>query len=193
MALTINPAVSGTYQRYSVHAALFTMSVFAGVLVTALAIMLLVAGIIAVTSVQVGVAVAVTVTAWAVAHDLGAPIWLPYRRGQVPEWFRSAFSPGVVAVLFGFQLGAGFLTFFTYSVQLAMLMAIPFLASFAQVAAVAGLFALGKSVVLLLALGIDSVGDITPRFNATTGRLRILKLTSATASVVVAIAMIISV
>jgi hypothetical protein len=38
------------------------------------------------------------------------PIPIPDRRRQVPEWWRSAFSPGTAAFLYGLGLGMGFLT-----------------------------------------------------------------------------------
>ena len=48
---------------------------------------------------------------YAAREGLGAPIPLPQRRGQVPEWWRTFFSPGVAALLYGAALGPGFFTY----------------------------------------------------------------------------------
>jgi hypothetical protein len=39
------------------------------------------------------------------------PVPIPDRRRQVPEWWRTAFSPGTAALLYGVGLGIGFLTY----------------------------------------------------------------------------------
>jgi hypothetical protein len=42
------------------------------------------------------------------------PIPVPDRHQQVPLWWRSFYSPPVTAVLYGFGLGIGYLTYLTY-------------------------------------------------------------------------------
>src|SRR5919109_5174495 len=39
------------------------------------------------------------------------PVPIPDRRRQVPEWWRTAFSPGTAAFLYGVGLGVGFFTY----------------------------------------------------------------------------------
>jgi hypothetical protein len=46
------------------------------------------------------------------AFDL--PIPLPDRKRQVPEWWRTFFSPAVAAFLYGAGLGVGFLTYLSF-------------------------------------------------------------------------------
>ncbi|MGH2675121.1 MAG: methylamine utilization protein MauF, partial [Actinomycetota bacterium] len=51
------------------------------------------------------------VTALYGARELaGLPVPLPELRRQVPEWWRSAFSPGTAGFLYGLGLGVGFAT-----------------------------------------------------------------------------------
>ncbi len=45
---------------------------------------------------------------------LGLPIPLPERKGQVPAWWRTFFSPGVASGLYGAVLGIGVATHLTY-------------------------------------------------------------------------------
>ena len=71
-----------------------------------------------------------------------------------------------------------------------MLAALPFLGSLSQVLLATFLFAVGKSLVLFVGVGTSSVGDITPRFSATVQTLRILRLTTATASLLLAIVVV---
>lgn len=186
MALTINPAVSGTNRRFAVHSFAFFVSTFAGAVLCGLAVVLVFA-VLGTVVPRPGLAtLALVLIAWAVLHDLGASVWMPYRPGQVPEWLRSAFPPSVVAIAFGFQLGAGFFTFFTYSTHVAMLAALPFLGSVPEVLAVALVFALGKSIVLLMGTGAESVSEITPRFAAAGANLGLLRCTTAAASLFLA-------
>lgn len=184
MALTINPAVSGTNRRFAVHSFAFLASAFAGAAISGLAVMLAFGALGVVIPLAGLAALALVAVGWAVLHDLGVPIRMPYRPGQVPEWFRSAFPPAAVAVAFGFQLGAGFFTFFTYSTHVAMLAALPFVDSVPQMLAITLIFAVGKSIVLLMGVGVASVSEITPRFTSTGANLQLLRWTTAAASLV---------
>jgi len=67
--------------------------------------------------------------AWVVAavaglyalRELGhLPVPLPDRRRQVPEWWRTFFSPLVAAFLYGLGLGVGVLTFLSYGTFVAV-------------------------------------------------------------------------
>jgi hypothetical protein len=54
--------------------------------------------------------------AWAFAHEaLGAPFPVPQLRRQVPEWWRTFFSPLASSTLYGAALGIGFLTYLLHS------------------------------------------------------------------------------
>jgi hypothetical protein len=71
---------------------------------------------------HMGILVFVIVAAvWSSMRDLGAHIPVPYLHRQVPEWFRSLFPVPVTSVLFGFMLGLGFVTKFTYGVHMTLL------------------------------------------------------------------------
>jgi Methylamine utilisation protein MauE len=45
------------------------------------------------------------------ARELGAPVPVPQLRRQVPDWWRTFFTPHVAAFLYGLGLGPGFLTY----------------------------------------------------------------------------------
>jgi hypothetical protein len=189
MALTINPAVSGTRRRWLLHGFGFLVGAFLGALVALLVMLIAVYGASTVLPRTVVIGAAVAVITWAVLHDLGLPLPLPYRRRQVPEWLRNALPPGVVATSFGFQLGVGFLTLFTYSTHLAVLVALPFLSSLGSMVIVVAIFALGKSLVLV-AMGGTSTDEFTSRFEWGRARMCALRLTTAGASALVAVALI---
>src|ERR687892_220926 len=58
-----------------------------------------------------GAAVVVTVAgAYGLRELVGLPVPIPELRRQVPEWWRSAFSPGTAGALYGVGLGFGFAT-----------------------------------------------------------------------------------
>jgi hypothetical protein len=187
MALTINPAVSGGRANFILHSAAFAGGAFMGALISAFLLVLVYGVLVTFFPEDWVTAGALALITWAVLHDLGAPVQLPYRPGQVPEWFRRALPPGAVALAFGMQLGVGFLTFFTYSAQLAMLVALPFLGSLGDILLVIGVFSIGKTLVLLTTLGTTSVDQITPRFKWTVARARILRITTACTSVIVGV------
>jgi hypothetical protein len=54
--------------------------------------------------------VAVLAGVYAVAEMTGVELPVPHRRAQVPEWWRSYFSTGTSAFLYGAGLGVGFAT-----------------------------------------------------------------------------------
>ncbi len=135
-------------------------------------------------SVLVGCLLAII--AWAVGKDLGLPLWLPYRQRQVPEWLRDALPPGAIAVFYGAMLGVGFLTLFTYSTQLAMLVTLPLLGTGGTMLGAIAAFAAGKTLVLSVAAGAPSIDAVGGRFHWTHRRAQLLRLTTAAMSVAVA-------
>lgn len=169
--------------------------VFAGSLLPLLTGVLAVAAATALSSEEGARIIVSGLVLLSVLRDLGVPVPLPYRSKQVPEWLRDVASPGLTAGVFGFMLGAGFLTLFTYSTHLAVILALPFLKSGAEMAAVLVAFALGKTVVLLVTWNLRHVTDIesiAPAFRWTTPRRRVLRTATASMSILVVLALIAS-
>lgn len=108
------------------------------------------------------VAVIVVAGAYALRELAGLPVPIPELRRQVPEWWRSAFSPGTAATLYGLGLGLGFPTHLRHGTLVAVAAA-----SFASgdpiVAAVAmGAFGVARSSAVGLAwLHAEDVGSLT--------------------------------
>lgn len=67
--------------------------------------------------------VALVAAAYAARELFGLPLPLFDRRRQVPEWWRTFYSPRVAAFLYGAGLGIGFLTFLTYGTFVAVAVA----------------------------------------------------------------------
>lgn len=57
---------------------------------------------------------------YAAREAFGLPVPIPDRRRQVPEWWRSTFSPNAAAILYGLGLGIGFLTYVRYGTLVAV-------------------------------------------------------------------------
>ena len=66
------------------------------------------------------VLVAVVSGLYAARELFGAPIPLPDLDRQVPDWWRTFYSPNVAALLYGFGLGVGFFTFLTFGTYAAV-------------------------------------------------------------------------
>jgi hypothetical protein len=182
MALTIAPAVSGTRDRFIREGTIF----FAGVVVggcVALAGALILMGIVtAIGGSGAAHMVAAALICWAILGDLGLRIWMPYRRGQVPESFRSSLPRMATAAAFGFLLGLGFATFFTYSVHTAMLLALPFTQQAPLAFGCLCLFAAGKCMPLIASIGAEDTDQIGSRFIWWRTGMQTMRLTTAAAS-----------
>jgi hypothetical protein len=179
MGLTINPAVSGGRRRWLGRSAAFFVGVFFGGLLTLAGLLALVAVADHVLPIGRLAVVAAAAIAWAVLHDLGFPLPLPYRNRQVPEWLREVLPQSVVAAIFGGMLGIGFLTLFTYSTQLAVFLALPFLGSVAGMLGVVAIFAIGRTMVLASVARARSLDEVPVYWDAT----GVLVLRMATAAV----------
>ena len=57
---------------------------------------------------------------YALREGLKLPIPVFDRRRQVPEWWRTFYSPPIAALLYGLGLGVGFLTFLTFGTFVAV-------------------------------------------------------------------------
>src|SRR5579884_801823 len=127
MALTINPAVSGSRRHWFAHIVAFAIGAWLGGLLSLAVVIVIIDELRRVAGTSMVAVCVLGLISWTVAKDLGIPLWVPYRQRQVPEWLRDALPPGAIALLYGSMLGVGFLTLFTYSTQLAFLLALPFL------------------------------------------------------------------
>lgn len=188
MAMAINPAVSGGKRGWLKHSGAFFAGVFVGGVVSMAGVLVVFAAARVVVSSHGLALAAAAVIVWAALHDLGIPLPLPYRPRQVPDWFREVFPAGVVAVAFGGMLGVGFLTLFTYSTHLAILLAIPFIPSFGTMLAVIAIFALGKALVLTDVANVTTLEDIDVQWNRR--RIAVLRVGTALVSIGLAVALI---
>ena len=66
------------------------------------------------------IAVCVVAVVYALRETFRLPIPLPNARRQVPEWWRTYFSPPVAATLYGAGLGVAFVTFLSYGTFVAV-------------------------------------------------------------------------
>lgn len=190
MALTINPAVSGTNARTWLQTACFAAGVVIGSSLSAIAVLLLGNALVTVVGpIWVSRALA-AVLVWGVVHDLGVPLPMPYRPRQVPERLRDYLPGEVVAAYFGLELGIGFVTLFTYAAQAAFLPTFLFLQSTTQVASVIAVFALAKSLVVLGGRGVESLDEVTPRFRWSRAEDWALRSASAAATTLVVLALV---
>ncbi len=118
-----------------------------------------------------GVLGTVTVLAVAGAYVLrelaGLPVPVPELRRQVPEWWRSAFSPGTAAALYGVGLGVGFVTHLRHGTLVAVAAASVASGDPVPAAAAMGAFGLARS----LAVGAASLASGRPDVGALTGAL----------------------
>jgi hypothetical protein len=181
MALTINPAVCGGTRRFVLHTSFF----FIGSLLGALATLVVVVPLFSLFRLILPphlVPFLLLPVCWAVLHDLGLRVPLPYRKRQVPEWLRDTLPEAAVAVIFGFMLGVGFLTLFTVSTQLAFVLSLGYLSSFGQMMLVVGAFAAGKTIVLLCGMGAKSLEDVSCRVGWDFRRAGVLRVSAAVAS-----------
>jgi hypothetical protein len=192
MAMTIHPAVSGTRKRWGLESALFAAGAFLGPVTSLVAVSLVLTALDALMPLALLAGLGAALIAWAALRDLGIPVPLPYRQRQVPERFREWMPRESTAVIFGFMLGVGFLTLFTYSVQLAFLVAIPFTHSTGALIGAAVAFALGKSVVLVQALQTDAVSEVVARLAPAKKNLALLRAATAAISATTAALLIVA-
>lgn len=193
MAMTMNPVVSRSAARLWFHAGCFAAGVFAGAMTSLLALSVLFAAAEALFG-NGWVAVLSLPIAWAALHDLGVPVPapLPYRQRQVPEWLRGVLSVSAVALVFGFMLGVGFLTLFTYSVHVAFVLTIPLLESTGQMLIALAVFSIAKTLVLVVPVGVRSFEEITPRFAISARSARTLRAVAALSSLAVGLSVLTS-
>ena len=115
MVHTITPVVDGgRTSRYWLSVASYTFGATASAAVLG-AILGGTGGLIRAPWGSVGAALlALAAAAYAARELVGAPVPIPDRHRQVPEWWRTFYSPPAAAMLYGLSLGVGFLTFLTF-------------------------------------------------------------------------------
>lgn len=184
MALSINPTVSGSLTKWKLDAASFG----AGAAVGAVAAYLVVRGIFQALALVLPlsgrVSVATVAIVLAVAREARAPVWLPYRRRQVPEGLR-AWPTTVFSFVYGAMLGFGFVSPFTCSTHLAMLTGLALVTHSGLVALTLSMFALGKSLVLLETISRNASPEAPIVSNTSRIAIFVLHLTTVGMSIVV--------
>ena len=159
MVETITPVVhGGSRERWGISLALHAI----GAAMAAAIVGSLLAGAGALLGAPWGVPGAVLVVAAAalyVARELGAPVPVPQLRRQVPDWWRTFFTPNLAAFLYGLGLGPGFLTYLGHGTVVAVSVAAfasgrPLLG-----AAVLAPFGLARGLGPVLSFGVRSPSD----------------------------------
>ena len=115
MAETIAPVVHGGRRgRYWTAVALHTLGATAAAGAVGLVLAAAGAGLGAPWGAAGLGALALAAALYALRESVGLPVPVPDRHRQVPDWWRTFFAPRTAALLYGFGLGVGFLTFLTY-------------------------------------------------------------------------------
>ena len=188
MVTTIAPVVYGRRRDYVIAISLHTFAATITAALTGAAL-----GLIgALLDAPWGEAGAWVVVAIAVVYALreitGLPIPLPNARRQVPEWWRTFYSPPIAATLYGAGLGVAFLTFLSFGTFVAVAAAALALGDPLWGAAIAAPFGLARSLAVA-AVGWRSLepGD-TVAAVARLGGTRLPRSVNAVALLTVAIA-----
>lgn len=103
---------------------------------------------------------------YAARELLGVPIPVPDRHKQVPEWWRTFYSPPIAATLYGIGLGIGFLTFLTFGTFVAVAVGAFLTADPARGAMIVGPFGLARGLSVILAAGArdqDAASELVDR------------------------------
>lgn len=151
MVETITPVVhGGSRSRYLLSIALHTL----GATLAAAAFGALLGALGAVLDAPWGragvAAIAAVAAVYLLREGFGLPVPIPDRHRQVPEWWRTFFSPSMAAFLYGLGLGIGFLTFLTFGTFVAVAVA-AFVSGDALVgAALCGCFGLTRGLSVLV-------------------------------------------
>ncbi|MDQ3951882.1 MAG: hypothetical protein M3279_02785 [Actinomycetota bacterium] len=115
MAETITPVVHGGRRRRYLAASAWHV---VGATLSAAALGAVLGGLGALLRAPWGPAtpavVAVVAGTYLLREAFAVPIPLPDRKRQVPEWWRTFYSPAVAALLYGAGLGVGFLTYLSF-------------------------------------------------------------------------------
>jgi hypothetical protein len=106
------------------------------------------------------VALAAIATLYALREGAGLPIPIPDRHKQVPDWWRTFYSPRVAGFLYGVGLGVGWLTYVSYG-TLAAVSAAAFLSGHPLAGAVLlAPFGLARALSVTITAGTTSEGEV---------------------------------
>ena len=114
MVETIAPVVYGDKRRYLGAVALHALAAGLAGALFGIVLSLVGAGLRAPWGTAGGIVVAVAGLAYAARELFGLPLPIFDRKKQVPDWWRTFYSPHVAATLYGAGLGIGFFTFLRY-------------------------------------------------------------------------------
>ena len=111
------------------------------------------------------VVVAVVAIAYAARELFGLPLPLFDRKKQVPDWWRTFYSPHVAATLYGAGLGIGFLTFLRYGTYVVVSVIAITSGSVGVGAALGGMFGFARGLTALMSASaldeVESSGVVT--------------------------------
>jgi hypothetical protein len=166
MALTINPAGSGSRRGWIRDVGCFFVGTFFGALASGAVAVAFVGLLTALLSDSAVALVLMLIIIVAGLKEAGLNVPLPYRAQQVPEWWRYNMPLPLASLGYGCLLGFGFATPFTAAAHLALLVALPFLSSATSIVVCLACFALGKTLVLQMGAGTTSHGDVIARISS---------------------------
>jgi hypothetical protein len=153
MVTTIDPVVHGGRNRtYAAAVALHVL----GATLAATAFGALLGGLGGLIGApgRAGLGIVVIVAGIYLVRELtGLPIPLLDRKRQVPEWWRTFYSPPVAALLYGLGLGIGFMTFLTFGTFVAVSVAAVASGSPVTGTLLCGPFGLVRGLSVLVAAG----------------------------------------
>ncbi len=114
-----------------------------------------------------GALVIAAVAAWAFVHEaLGAPFPVPQLRRQVPDWWRTYFSPFASAALYGAGLGIGFVTYLLHATLVVVAAAAFASGRPAAGAVIVGAFGLARGLTVVAAVRGSNVVHALAAFAA---------------------------
>jgi hypothetical protein len=163
MALTINPAGSGTRIAWRVDVLAFFVGVALGAMVSIGAMIAVVGTLILLFGDNSIVLMAIPLGLLVGLRELGIKVPVPYRRRQVREDWRSDLSTRSVAFAYGGVLGFGFATPFVSAAHAMTIFASPLLSSGWMMLLVACTLAIGKVIGLQVGAGTSSHGEVLDR------------------------------
>jgi hypothetical protein len=96
---------------------------------------------------------------YAAREGAGLPVPIPDAHHQVPEWWRSFYSPPVAAFMYGLSLGPGFLTFLSFGTLVGVAVAAVASGSAVLGAMLCAPFGLARGLSVLVSAGARSGDD----------------------------------
>ncbi len=190
MALTFGPAVSRTRQAHVIRA-IHGLSMLVGAVMTYAILALAVKALSGIDR-WVAVSMVVSLAVLALLRDLGIPSPVPYVNLQVAEWLRDVLPTWGVAAAFGWLLGLGFATKFTYGVHTILVAAVALLLAPGPAVGVLAVWVGARLLVTFIGSEAEGLAGMCARFAAMRTQLYLLRFTSALA-VVLAIGLVIRV